>query len=172
MKDLCRSSKKRLGKYCILQTLGAGSFSKTKLGIDTDTFKYVAIKILNQDISESALKTIITEINALKQLKYHQNIISLYDFDQKLYEKASSNEPTMVNFIAIELAQGGELFNVLSQTGRFDENLSRFYFRQMIEAIHFCHLQGVTHRDLKPENIMLDEKFMVKIIDFGLAAPI
>ena len=42
----------------------------------------------------------------------------------------------------------------------------------MIEAIHFCHLQGVTHRDLKPENIMLDDNFMVKIIDFGLAAPI
>ena len=92
MKELCRLSCKKLGKYKILQTLGSGSFSKTKLGIDTETLKYVAIKILHDDISESALKTIITEINALKQLKYHPNIISLYDFDQQVYEKASSNE--------------------------------------------------------------------------------
>jgi len=32
------------------------------------------------------------------------------------------------------------------------------------------HGNGVCHRDLKPENIMLDEKFNIKIADFGFAA--
>jgi serine/threonine protein kinase len=94
-----------------------------------ETGKYVAIKILHQDISDGALKTIITEINALKQLKQHPNIIHLYDYDEKVYEKQSSKENRLVNFIAIELAQGGELFNIVAQTGRFDDQLSRFYFR-------------------------------------------
>jgi carbon catabolite-derepressing protein kinase len=78
----------------------------------------------------------------------------------------------MVNFIVVDLAAGGELFNIIAQTGRFDDELSRYYFKQMIEGIHHCHEQGVSHRDLKPENIMLDLEFNLKIIDFGLAAPV
>jgi serine/threonine protein kinase len=78
----------------------------------------------------------------------------------------------MVNFLVIDLAAGGELFNIISQTGRFDDQLSRYFFRQMAEGIDHCHKQGVTHRDLKPENIMLDLDYNLKIIDFGLAAPV
>jgi serine/threonine protein kinase len=77
----------------------------------------------------------------------------------------------LVNYIVIELAAGGELFNLIAQTGRFDEDLSRYYFQKMVDAIYHCHQQGVSHRDLKPENIMLDQKWDLKIIDFGLAAP-
>ena len=76
------SCTKILGKYCIQQTLGTGAFSKTKLGINMDTGKQYAIKILKQDIGESALKTIMTEINALRAIKEHPNVITLYDFDQ------------------------------------------------------------------------------------------
>jgi serine/threonine protein kinase len=46
------------------------------------TGKQYAIKILKQDIGESALKTIMTEINALKAIKKHPNVVTLYDYDQ------------------------------------------------------------------------------------------
>jgi serine/threonine protein kinase len=41
--------------------------------------------------------------------------------------------------------------------------------------MNYCHKQGVVHRDLKPENILLEENMEMddmKVIDFGLAAPI
>ena len=40
-----KSKYPRLGKYELLRTLGKGAFSKVKLGRDTTTGKYYAIKI-------------------------------------------------------------------------------------------------------------------------------
>ncbi|KAJ6291264.1 hypothetical protein OIU76_023342 [Salix suchowensis] len=54
--------------------------------------------------------------------------------------------------------------------GRFSEDLSRKYFRQLISAVGYCHLRGVFHRDLKPENLLLDENGNMKVSDFGLSA--
>ena len=34
------------------------------------------------------------------------------------------------------------------------------------------HAQGYAHRDLKPENLLLDHDYVLRITDFGFAAPI
>jgi serine/threonine protein kinase len=57
-------------------------------------------------------------------------------------------------FIVLELIAGGELFDKIVAEGRFDEATARFYFRQLIRGVKYCHLQGVCHRDLKPEVII------------------
>eukprot|EP00604_Paraphysomonas_vestita_P002240 CAMPEP_0174819346 /NCGR_PEP_ID=MMETSP1107-20130205/2518_1 /TAXON_ID=36770 /ORGANISM="Paraphysomonas vestita, Strain GFlagA" /LENGTH=423 /DNA_ID=CAMNT_0016032649 /DNA_START=273 /DNA_END=1544 /DNA_ORIENTATION=- len=48
--------------------------------------------------------------------------------------------------------------------------MARFYFRQLVEGVSYCHGLGVCHRDLKPENLLLDEQGNLKISDFGLSA--
>ena len=84
---------------------------------------------MKDDLSERALKTIFTEINALKALKSHPHIVKLLDYDQSEYTKSHKSERKFVNYIVIELAGGGELFNIISQTGRFEEEMARYYFR-------------------------------------------
>lgn len=77
-----------------------------------------------------------------------------------------------VNFIVLELAGGGELFDFIALGGRFSEPIARLYSMQLCTALNFMHSSGVCHRDLKPENLMLDQNYNLKVADFGFAAPI
>uniref|UniRef100_A0A1D1Z643 non-specific serine/threonine protein kinase n=1 Tax=Anthurium amnicola TaxID=1678845 RepID=A0A1D1Z643_9ARAE len=54
--------------------------------------------------------------------------------------------------------------------GKLNENDSRRYFQQLIDAVDYCHSKGVYHRDLKPENLLLDSRGNLKVSDFGLSA--
>lgn len=70
----------------------------------------------------------------------------------------------------MELATGGDLFDKIEPDRGVDEQVAHFYFKQMINAVEFCHQRGVAHRDIKPENILLDGEGNLKLADFGLAA--
>lgn len=39
-------------------------------------------------------------------------------------------------------------------------------------GLNYLHNQGVCHRDMKPENVLYDEKYNLKIADFGFATAI
>ncbi len=69
----------------------------------------------------------------------HPNVV-------RMYEVLASRTKI---FIVLELVSGGELFDKIVSKKRFDEALARFYFRQLIRGVKYCHSIGVFHRDLK-----------------------
>ena len=83
----------------------------------------------------------------------------------------SNGRQVSVAYMVLEFVQGGELFDFVS-LGAVSEPVCRYYFKQMLQVMHYVHTKGVAHRDLKPENIMLDSEFNLKIADFGFAAPV
>ena len=73
--------------------------------------------------------------------------------------------------LIIELAGGGELFDLIISKGHFSERDAAQVIRQMCEAIGYLHERSIAHRDLKPENVLLVSKneYNIKIADFGLS---
>jgi len=43
------------------------------------------------------------------------------------------------------------------------EDDARQKFRQIVEAVHYCHQKNIVHRDLKAENLLLDENMDIKL---------
>jgi calcium-dependent protein kinase len=63
------------------------------------------------------------------------------------------------------------LFDRIIAKGHFNEVEARSIFRQIMQALTYCHSAKICHRDLKPENFLLLNKKddLLKVIDFGLS---
>jgi len=154
------SGVKRLSFFLLGETIGRGSFGKVKKAEHVITGHVVAVKIINREKVKKLdmVGKIKREIQILKLFR-HPHII-------KLYQVVSS--PTDI-FLIMEYVSGGELFDYILKKGKLSEKEGRRFFQQIISGVEYCHKHMVVHRDLKPENLLLDDKFNVKIADFGLS---
>lgn len=72
----------------------------------------------------------------------------------------------------MEYAPNGTLFYFIHNREGIDEKLALRFIFQLAKAIQYLHQRNIVHRDIKPENILLDEKFNIKLCDFGWACKI
>lgn len=103
----------------------------------------------------------------------HDFIINIRAVGRGPYDKLDGSKPEEILFIIMDFAQEGEIFDIISNTGPFSEEIARHYFIQIIAALNYMHNSvGICHRDLKPENILMDSNYNLKIADFGFAVPL
>ncbi|KAK4346521.1 hypothetical protein RND71_032860 [Anisodus tanguticus] len=143
-------------RYDFVRDIGSGNFGVARLMTDKQTKELVAVKYIERGdkIDENVQREIINH----RSLR-HPNIIRF---------KEVILTPTHLA-IVMEYASGGELFERISNAGRFNEDEARFFFQQLISGVSYCHSMQVCHRDLKLENTLLDGSPAprLKICDFG-----
>lgn len=82
---------------------------------------------MNEDMDHKMKELVMTEVQAMSKLQ-HPNIISQIEYGQDDYVKASG-KTKKVDYIVLELANGGEIFDFVATSGRFPESIARFYFK-------------------------------------------
>lgn len=103
-----------------------------------------ALKIMKKEKSSKSSKIknlFMNETNALKECS-HENILRLVDFSEHAIARRSDSKTMSVAYIALEYAENGEIFDFISESGRFTEPVSRFYFKQLIDALDALNSKG------------------------------
>ncbi|OTF76089.1 serine/threonine-protein kinase SIK3-like protein, partial [Euroglyphus maynei] len=140
---------------------GKGNFAVVKLARHTIINLEVAIKVISRKSLEAdQLRKLNREIDIMKRVGSHRNIV-------RLYQVMQSDRHVM---LVTEYCKGGELFEHLKNKGPMSESNSRFYFHQIVDAVKYLHSNGIVHRDLKTENLLFTSDMKsVKLADFGFS---
>ncbi|CEF59588.1 Protein kinase domain and Serine/threonine-/dual specificity protein kinase, catalytic domain and Protein kinase-like domain-containing protein [Strongyloides ratti] len=153
---------KRIGFYRLGKELGAGNFSKVKLGVHVLTKEKVAIKLMEKSkMDQKAQRLLEREIESMEIL-HHPNIIRLFECVETLSK----------TYLIMEYAGGGELYNYVHTKGKLPEEIAKPIFAQLISAVAHMHSKKVIHRDIKAENVIFSQPGWVKLADFGFSCKI
>jgi len=159
--------------WYIGETLGKGGFGFVKMGYHKKNGKPFALKFIRKADSEDPqakqqAALVATEINCLIRVQ-NPYVLKLFAYRTSCIYPQQNGESLNTIMLVLELARGGDLFDILYYTKKLKLRLARTYFYQLAEGLAAIHEAGICHRDLKPQNLLLNSKFELKITDFGLS---
>jgi serine/threonine protein kinase/Flp pilus assembly protein TadD len=148
-----------ISHYRILAKLGEGGMGAVYRAEDLILHREVALKLLPPRFAADpeARARLQKEAQTASRLN-HPNIATIYELN--LAEEGP--------FISMELVSGQTLKEMLAHSALSPSALTAIA-RSMAEGLREAHRCGVFHHDITPANVMVDTKFNVKILDFGLS---
>src|SRR5437868_9184437 len=149
-----------LGKYKVLEKLGAGGMAQVFLCEHKLMRRRVAIKVLPVAKADdpSSLERFYREARAVAAVD-HPNIVGAYDIDQD----------ENLRFLVMEYVDGTDLQDLVKKIGPLEVVRACHYTYGASVGLQHAHEMGLVHRDIKPGNILVDRAGVVKILDMGLA---
>jgi tetratricopeptide (TPR) repeat protein len=156
----CLDARETVGRYIVLDCIGAGAMGIVYTARDPDLGRKVALKLLRADpsaeTSQGARARLLREAQAMAKLS-HPNVIAIYDVGTVADEV----------FLAMELVEGGTLGDWMRVPRSWREVLA--VMRRAGEGLAAAHDAGLVHRDFKPDNVLVGADGRVRVTDFGLA---
>ena len=145
----------KLGRYHLLELIGAGGMGVVWGAWDPELDRRVAIKLVKA-AQEAARDRILLEGQALAKLS-HPNVVAVYDVgvvEEQVY-------------LVMEWIRGKTLRAYAREPHRVREVVT--IYRAAAQGLAAAHRAGLVHRDFKPDNAILGDDGRVRVLDFGLA---
>jgi serine/threonine protein kinase len=149
---------KSLGKFEIVDRIGAGGMATVFKAYQHTLDRFVAIKVLptyyaDDNVFQERFKR---EARSVAKLT-HPNIVQIHDF----------GEQDNVTYIVMEYVEGGTLKDRLKRPLPVPEAIG--YVIQAAEGLDCAHRNNIIHRDVKPANMLLRKDGHLLLSDFGIA---
>ena len=150
------------GRYRADALLGRGGFGAVFQGVDLQSQRPVALKILHAHLAgeKEVLTRFRREALAATEIG-HPNIVEVLEFGREGEDGDA--------WIAMELLEGQDCGQALREHGPFPVARLVHVLSQVCAGLGAAHDKGVVHRDLKLDNVFLTEDGTVKLVDFGVS---
>lgn len=164
--DATLKSGDRIGKYVIVEKLGAGGMGVVYRATDDLVGRPVALKMLAAQLTTSATarERLIAEARSVGRIS-HPNVVTLYD--------AGNEQGTC--YLVMEYVAGGSAADRLAKHEKFEWREAVAVIADVCRGLSAAHAAGLVHLDIKPANILLANRTdgtvgtIGKVSDFGLA---
>ncbi|XP_068600440.1 fibroblast growth factor receptor 4 [Brachionichthys hirsutus] len=164
---------KPLGEGCFGQVVRAEACSINKDGLDQAST--VAVKMLKDDATDKDLADLISEMELMKVMDKHKNIINLLGVctqDGPLYVLVEyASKGSLREYLRARRPPGMDytfdMTKVPEEQLTFKDLLSCAY--QVARGMEYLASKRCIHRDLAARNVLVTEDNVMKIADFGLA---
>jgi serine/threonine-protein kinase len=152
-----------LGKYRILEVIGAGAMGIVFKAHDPGIDRIVAVKTIHKELLATQVAAEVVarfrqEAVAAGRLS-HPGIVAVYDY----------GEAGDTAYIVMEYAPGKPLSEYVRSRGLLNLPEVGLVMFQLLDALAYAHSLGIIHRDLKPDNLLVIPQGRIKISDFGVA---
>jgi serine/threonine-protein kinase len=88
----------------------------------------------------------------------HPNLVRVTDFFEE-----GGNAYLVMGFV-----EGDSLATRIARDGALPETEVLAWADQLLDALSYCHANGVIHRDVKPQNVIIGPDGQAVLVDFGL----
>jgi eukaryotic-like serine/threonine-protein kinase len=133
-----------LGRYRLIERLGAGGFGAVWHAHDEQLDRAVALKRIPLPWEEDRERA-TRESRATARLS-HPAIVALYE--------ATSDDDAF--YLVSELVLGETLAQTIAEDRLCDEEVLEIGL-SLVQALEHAHARGVIHRDVKPQNVLVPE---------------
>ncbi len=146
------------GRWEVLRPIGKGGMGRVYKANDKALEEDVAIKVLRHELvrDPEMARRFKSEIKLARKVS-HPNVCRIHDY----------GEDQGLLFISMEFIDGPGLKERLQKPPTVDEAFDMVL--QIARGLGAVHGHGIIHRDFKASNIMVDQKGVVKRMDFGIA---
>jgi serine/threonine-protein kinase len=153
---------RQIGKYTVIDVIGAGGMGIVFRAHDPAIGRTVAIKMLKKSESSGATglfdRFFSREMKSTGSLN-HKNIVTVFD----------SGEQDGNPYLVMEYLDGEPISKLIAERRAFTLVDKLDVVIQICDGLQYAHDRNIIHRDVKPANIILLADGTVKIVDFGVA---